>query len=205
MLGWDWLLALLLFELATGYTPGPNNLLALSIGFSHGYRRALPHILGVTVGFPLMLLAIGFFLKPLLDHSPLLFEGLKYLSVAFVLTLAWRVATAPVAEEKSEIEEAERQPAAPITFWQSVLLQWVNPKAWAGALSIVTIYTIPGHFTRSMLAAAFVTAFMVFTAVSLWALAGRFLKGRIRDPRKIRLFNRVMALSLVLSVGMMIF
>ncbi len=204
MLGWDWLLALVLFELATGYTPGPNNLIALSIGFNHGYRRTLPHILGVTIGFPLMLLAIGFFLKPLLDHSPLLFEGLKYLSIAFVLYLAWKVATAPVAEEESEIEEAELQPT-PINFWQSVLLQWVNPKAWAGALSIVTIYTIPERFTQSMLAAAFVTVFMVFTAVSLWALAGRFLKGAIRDPKKIRLFNWTMALLLVLSVGMMVF
>ncbi|WP_456433770.1 hypothetical protein [Nitratifractor sp.] len=85
-----------------------------------------------------------------------------------------------------------------------MLLQWVNPKAWVGALSIVTIYTIPDRFTQSMFAAAFVTVFMVFTAVSLWALAGRFLKGRIRDPKKIRLFNWTMALLLVLSVGMMV-
>jgi len=205
MIGWDWLLALLLFEFATGYTPGPNNLIALSIGFSHGYRRTLPHILGVTVGFPLMLLAIGFFLKPLMDRMPLLFDLLKYLSIAFVLWIAWKVATAPVKEEEEVIESAEEQPRAPVTFWQSILLQWVNPKAWAGALSIVTIYTVPELYRTSLLAAAFVTIFMVFLAVSLWALAGRSIKGVVHDPKKIRLFNYSMAFLLLLSVGMMLF
>ncbi|WP_457607819.1 LysE family translocator [Nitratifractor sp.] len=202
MIGFDWLLALLLFELATGYTPGPNNLIAMAIGFSHGYRKALPHILGVTLGFPLMLLAIGFFLKPLMDRWPLLFDLLKYLSVAFVLWIAWKVAMAPVQDPESEAEE---EPRPPMTFWKSVLLQWVNPKAWAGALSIVTIYTIPQHYTVSLFAAAFVTIFMVFAAVSLWAVAGKGIKALMRDPVKIRLFNYTMALLLLLSVGMMLF
>jgi len=201
-MGWDWLLALLFFEFASGFTPGPNNVLALAIGFSHGYRRTLPHVMGVAIGFPLMLLAIGFFLKPVMDRVPWLYDSLKYLSVAVVLWIAWKIATAPVEEELEEGEEIARHP---ITFAQSVMLQWINPKAWAGALTIVTIYTIPGAFASSLFAAAFVTIFMTFSAVSLWSLSGRAIKRLMRDPARIRLFNYTMALLLLVSVGMMLF
>jgi threonine/homoserine/homoserine lactone efflux protein len=149
-----------------------------------------------------MLLAIGFFLKPLLDRVPLLFEMLKYLSVAIVLWIAWKIATAPVDREIARGEEEARHP---ITFAQSLLLQWVNPKAWAGALTIVTLYTIPDNYARSLWAAAAVTVGMTFTAVSLWSLSGKSLKKLMRDPRKIRLFNQTMAVLLVLSVVMMVF
>jgi len=202
MIGWDWLLALVLFEFASGFTPGPNNILAMAIGFSHGYRKTLPHVFGVAIGFPVMLLAIGFFLKPLMDRVPLLFELLKYLSVAVVLWIAWKIAAAPVEEELEEGEELARHP---ITFRQSLMLQWINPKAWAGALTIVTIYTIPDRYAASLFAAAFVTIFMTFSAVSLWAFSGRALKLLMRDPKKIRIFNLLMAVLLVLSVGMMLF
>jgi len=197
--GWDWLVALVLFEFATGFTPGPNNILAMAIGFAHGYRKTLPHLLGVAVGFPLMLLAIGFFLKPLMDRMPLLYELLRYLSVAVVLWIAWQIATAPI---ESEIGS---EPRAPVTFWQSVMLQWINPKAWAGALSIVTLYTDPDHYTRSLLLAAFVTVFMVFSAVSLWAVSGKAIRRFLKEPRSVRLFNLLMAALLVLSVVMMLF
>jgi len=197
-MGWDWLVALLLFEFATGFTPGPNNILALSIGFSHGYRGTLPHIFGVAFGFPVMLLAIGLFLKPLMDRYPMLFDLLRYLSIAVVLWIAWRVATA--SGEKHQV--ASRPP---ITFWQSVVLQWINPKAWAGALTIVTIYTRPERYIFSLFAAAFVTIFMTFAAVSLWSLSGNVLNRLMRDPVTIRRFNLLMAFLLILSVGMMLF
>jgi len=197
--GWDWLVALVLFEFATGFTPGPNNILAMAIGFVHGYRKTLPHILGVAVGFPLMLLVIGFFLKPLMDRVPMLYELLRYLSVAVVLWIAWQIAMAPV---EGEIESELR---APVTFWQSVMLQWINPKAWAGALSIVTLYTVPDHYTLSLLFAAIVTLFMVFSAVSLWAVSGKAIRRFLKEPRSVRLFNLLMALLLVLSVLMMLF
>jgi len=201
-MGWDWLLALVFFEFASGFTPGPNNVLALAIGFSHGYRKTLPHIFGVAIGFPLMLLAIGFFLKPVMDRVPMLFDLLRFASLAVVLWIAWKIATAPVEEELEEGEEIARHP---ITFAQSVMLQWINPKAWAGALTIVTIYTIPGAFASSLFAAAFVTIFMTFSAVSLWSLSGRAIKRLMRDPARIRLFNYTMALLLLVSVGMMLF
>jgi threonine/homoserine/homoserine lactone efflux protein len=201
-MGWDWLLALLFFEFASGFTPGPNNVLALAIGFSHGYRRTLPHVMGVAIGFPLMLLAIGFFLKPVMDRVPWLYDSLKYLSVAVVLWIAWKIASAPVEEELEEDEEIVRRP---ITFLQSVMLQWINPKAWAGALTIVTLYTLPEHYAISLFAAAFVTIFMTFSAVSLWALSGRYIKKLMRDPKKIRFFNILMAVLLLVSVGMMLF
>ena len=200
--GWDWFLALFLFVAVAGLTPGPNNIIAMAIGFNHGYQKVLPHLMGVTVGFPVMLLLIGLVLRPLMDLYPGLFMLLKYLSIAYILYLAWKIATAPV---KEELEEGETLARHPITFVQSLMLQWINPKAWAGALTIVTIYTRPERYAVSLFAAAFVTIFMTFSAVSLWAFSGKALNMLMRDPRKIRFFNITMALLLVLSVGMMLF
>ncbi|WP_456432196.1 LysE family translocator [Nitratifractor sp.] len=203
MFGWDWLAALVLFELATGYTPGPNNLLAMAIGFSHGYRDALPHIFGAALGFPIMLLAVGFFLAPIVQSHPGAYRILQLLAVAFILYLAYRIATTDPRIEREALADAERG-RAPVPFWQSVLLQWINPKAWPGAMSIATLYTVPEHYAGSLLAAAGVTVVMIFGAVSLWALAGRWMRRRLPGEGTVRLVNRSMAVLLVLSVLLML-
>ena len=51
--------SLILFVLARAGTPGPNNTITLASGAAHGFKRTLPTILGVNVGFPVMLLLVG--------------------------------------------------------------------------------------------------------------------------------------------------
>ncbi len=198
-MSWEWLISIGLFVGVAGYTPGPNNIIAMTIGFNYGYRKVLPHLFGVLVGFPVMLLLIGFVLRPLMEHYTTAFWVLKSISILYILYLAWRIAAAPVDEA---LLPAERTP--PITFWQSVAFQWINPKAWVGALTTVTVYMIPEHFRMSLLIAVFLSMLSIAGAISMWALIGRQIKRFLSHPKQVRVFNITMAGLLLVAVGMML-
>ncbi len=196
---WSWLLALALFVAVAGLTPGPNNIIAMAIGFNHGFRKVLPHLFGVMVGFPVMLLMIGFVLRPLMEQYATVFLLLKYASVAYILYLAWKIASAPTHDD---LLPEERTP--PITFWQSVAFQWINPKAWAGALTTVTVYMLPDHYRASLMVAVALSMLSIVTAISMWALIGKQIKRFLSEPNHVRIFNVSMAALLLLAVGMML-
>jgi len=195
---WSWFLALALFVAVAGLTPGPNNIIAMAIGFNHGYRKVIPHLLGVLVGFPMMLLMIGLVLRPLMEQYTTAFLILKYASVAYILYLAWKIATAPTNED---LLPEERTP--PITFWQSVAFQWINPKAWAGALTTVTVYMLQDHYRASLMVAVVLSMLSILTAISMWTLIGKQIKRFLSDPTHVRIFNVSMAVLLLVAVGMM--
>ena len=197
-MGWDWLVAISLFIAVAGLTPGPNNIIAMTIGFNYGYRSALPHLFGVLVGFPVMLLLIGLVLRPLMDQYVTAFLLLKYTSTAYVLYLAWRIATAPTDDE---MLPEERTP--PITFWKSVAFQWINPKAWAGALTTITVYMLPKHFGMSLTIAVLLSMLSILVAISMWALIGKQIKRFLAHPKQVQMFNITMAGLLLVAVGMM--
>ncbi len=200
MIDFDWFLALLLFVLVAGFTPGPNNIIALSIGFNYGYKRVIPHILGVTIGFPVMLVLIGTVLYPLMKHFETFYNILKYGSILYIFYLAYKIATSSI--DAKELEENKKRP---ITFFQSLAFQWINPKAWAGALSTVSVYIPAGeNFLKGLYIAAFTSAVTIVGAISLWALMGKKIKTLLKNPLHVRVFNYLMAILLIVSVAMMI-
>ena len=192
----DWFLPLLLFILVAGFTPGPNNIIAMGIGFNWGFKKVIPHIVGVTVGFPIMLLLIGFVLKPILEQFSTLFIVLKFLSAAYIIYLAYKIATAPVNIDAQEQKK-------PITFVESMAFQWINPKAWAGALATVTLYIPQDRFTLGLIVAAISSAITIIFAIALWGYMGKKIKLLLSNSKHIRLFNYTMAATLCISVFMM--
>jgi hypothetical protein len=120
------LLPFLLFVIVGSFTPGPNNMISTASGAAFGFVRTIPQMLGVSIGYPLMLVAFGFGLGEVLRHAPWLHEALRYAGTAFLLYLAWRIANAATMERA----EANR----PLTLFEAALFQWLNPKAWALAL-----------------------------------------------------------------------
>src|SRR5271154_3062055 len=115
------------FLASMGFTPGPNNILVASSGVNFGFRRTIPHMLGITIGYPLMLLIVGLGLAQIFIALPLTHLILKYLCIAYLLYLAWRIARASAMQEQ--------QAAKPLTFLQGAGFQWVNGKGWVIALS----------------------------------------------------------------------
>ncbi len=135
----DLFLALVTFSFVMAFTPGPNNILLAASGVNFGFARTIPHMIGVTAGFLLLLVACGLGLGLVFAAVPALQLALKIAGAAYMLWLAFKVATA------HQGAEAAGGPARPFTFWQALAFQWVNPKAFVAALSAFAIYVRPGH------------------------------------------------------------
>lgn len=188
----DALFALVAFAFVTSVTPGPNNMMLLASGVNFGFRRTVPHMLGIGLGHALMVFLVGLGLAGLFDSFPVLHSVLKVVSVGYMLWLAWKIAT-------SAAPEGGEAKGKPFTFVQAAGFQWVNPKAWAMALGAVTVYA-PDRTVLTMLVVALVFCAVNLPSVSVWTLAGQGLRRWLTDPSRLRLFNGTMAGLLVLSL-----
>jgi threonine/homoserine/homoserine lactone efflux protein len=185
--------ALALFAFVTSVTPGPNNLMLMASGANFGFRRTIPHMLGVALGFVLMAFLVGVGLAGLFQTYPLAVTVLEVASVGYMLWLAWKIAHAAAPGEREAT-------GSPITFLQAAAFQWVNPKAWAMALTAVTVYAPE----RSLAAVALVAA--VFGAinlpsVSVWTVLGQQVRRVLTTGRRLVAFNWTMAVLLVASLA----
>ncbi len=188
------MLGLIGFAFVASATPGPNNIMLLTSGVNFGLRRSLPHMLGIVIGFALMILAVGAGLAQLLAHSPVLHQALRIISIGYMLWLAWAIA------RSGPVESGEAGNSGhPLTFLQAALFQWVNPKAWAVALTATAAYRIPGDGLLGALLVAAVFGAVSLPSVSLWTGFGVGLRRLLQDPVKVRLFNGAMAVLLILS------
>lgn len=180
------------FAFAMSITPGPNNLMLMASGANFGLRRTVPHMLGVSVGFGVMAMLIGLGLIGLFDAVPGSYLVLKLVSVVYMLWLAWKIAHAAAPE-------AGAGSGVPMTFLQAAAFQWVNPKAWAMALSAITIYA-PDRGVQAIVLVAAIFSVVNLPSVSTWALAGQQMRRILTNPARLRLFNYTMALLLLASL-----
>ena len=187
------LLALSIFAFVTSVTPGPNNMMLLASGVNFGIRRTVPHMLGIAAGFTAMLLVVGLGLGALVTAVPAVLVVLKVASAAYMLWLAWRLAT-------SGSFGTGTGPARPMTFVEAAGFQWINPKAWAMALTATSVYTQPDAFYLSVVIVALVFGAINLPSVGVWAAFGVGLRGFLAVPARLRVFNVAMAVLLALSV-----
>lgn len=188
------LLALAAFALVSSVTPGPNNLMLMASGTNFGLRRTVPHMLGVAIGFTVMIVAVGAGMATVLAVVPGLLGVIRWASVAYLLYLAWRIATAPATPL------ADRSAARPLTFLEAAAFQWVNPKAWTMALTAVSAYIPPDNPRLGLLIVAGVFGIINLPSVGLWAAMGVSLRRFLADPVRLRTFNIVAALTLVATL-----
>ena len=189
---YDLLTALIGFAFVTSVTPGPNNMMLLASGANFGFRRSLPHMLGISLGHALMVLLLGLGLAQVFQILPSLGLALKIGSVAYMLWLAWKIAHATAPKEGTV-------GGRPFSFLQAAAFQWVNPKAWAMALTAVTVYA-GGQGAAAMLTVAVVFAMVNLPSVSVWTFAGQQLRRWLTTNRRLQVFNWTMAVLLVASL-----
>lgn len=184
--------ALALFAFVSSITPGPNNLMLLASGANYGFRRTVPHMLGISGGFMVMMILTGLGLIRVFDLYPLSYTVLKIASVAYLLYLAWRIATASSVRERGATGQ-------PMTFLQAAAFQWVNPKAWAMALTAITVYVgDSGPWMLSLCAVVFVCVNL--PSVTVWTVLGQQMARFLGNPARLRVFNWTMAALLVASL-----
>ncbi|MCF1708987.1 LysE family translocator [Tabrizicola sp. J26] len=184
--------ALLAFAFVTSVTPGPNNMMLMASGANFGFRRTVPHMLGIAIGFTAMVFLVGVGLAGLFLAEPRLGKALGIVSLLYMLWLAWKITHAAPPQ-------AQSSKARPLSFLQAAAFQWVNPKAWAMALSACALYA-PDQTVWAVGFVALVFGAVNLPSVSVWAAAGQGLRGFLTDRRRLVLFNWAMAGLLVLSM-----
>ncbi|MGE5201899.1 MAG: LysE family translocator [Acidobacteriota bacterium] len=186
---------LFLFSAAMCLTPGPNVVMITASAANFGFRRAIPHMLGITFGFGFMVLATGLGLAGLFHGEPRLHTLLKYVGAAYLLYLAWRIARANAASRNSTR-------ARPINFIEAVLFTWVNPKGWVTAVGAVAAFTtVGGDMVLQSSVIASVLAAWCLASVVIWAGFGVAISRFLGSPRVRLAFNWSMAGLLVLSLA----
>ena len=186
-------LALIAFAFASSITPGPNNLMLMASGANFGFRRTLPHMLGISLGHAFMVTLVGLGLAQVFDTYPATRMALQVASTLYLLYLAWKIANA------APPRPGEAQ-GKPFTFLQAAAFQWVNPKAWYMAIYAITNFTPAGGGLAPALLVAGVFAMTNFPSITIWATIGTQVKRLLDRPRLLRLFNTAMALLLVLTL-----
>jgi threonine/homoserine/homoserine lactone efflux protein len=190
----DLLIPLILFGAAMCLTPGPNVVMVTASAANFGFRRTIPQILGVTIGFAIMIVAAGLGLAGLFRAEPRLHLALKYVGAVYLLYLAWRIAR---ADAKSDGGARAR----PINFVEGMLFTWVNPKGWVTTVGALAAFTsVGGDVLLQTSVIATVLALACFVSVVVWAGFGSTI-ARFLATRRARLaFNGSMAGLLVLSL-----
>jgi threonine/homoserine/homoserine lactone efflux protein len=187
-------LALFIFAAIAAWTPGPNNTLLMASGVNHGFRQTMPLILGVAIGFPFMIGMVGIGLGKIFDVYPVLYTILKYAGAAYMLWLAYKIATS------KRPEDGDLQRSPPLTFMQGSLFQWINPKGWMMALTMISSYTLPTAYWTGLATIVATALLMGFSSASGWALFGSSLRHVMNDPRYFRAINIALAASLLASI-----
>lgn len=187
-------LAILLFAASTTITPGPNNIMIMTSGLNHGVKSSIPHLLGICLGFPVMVIMVGLGFSVFFEMYPIFHEIIKVLGVIYLLYLAWVIASSSPAS-------LESNNAKPFSFLQAAFFQWVNPKAWVMATGAVSAYTSLSSDLFMQVAYIGLAFFIVaFPCVGIWLFFGVGLKKILRSPNYQRIFNLFMAALLISSV-----
>ena len=189
---YDLFAALFTFALVTVITPGPNNLMLMASGANFGFRRTVPHMLGIALGMPFMVVLVGVGIMQVFDRFPQSYTILKVLSVLYLVYLAWKIANA------APPKQGEAQ-GTPMTFLQAVAFQWVNPKAWTMVLSAVTLYAASRDLPAVLWVAGTYLAVSSISTTS-WTVLGQQVSRLLKNPGRLRLFNRAMALLLIATL-----
>jgi threonine/homoserine/homoserine lactone efflux protein len=191
---YELLIPLTLFALAGTATPGPNNVMLTASGAAFGFRRTLPHMLGITVGFPVMIAAVGLGLGEVFTRYPQLHLALKYIGAAYLIYLAWRIA-------KASGPDGGDAGGEPLTFLEAAAFQWVNPKAWMMAVSTIPAFTtVGGNYYAELAVIALDYAIICVPSCAAWCLFGVGIRQLISSPSTARIVNLGLALTVALSV-----
>lgn len=184
------------FGFASALTPGPNNIMLLSSGLTFGYKRTVPHILGVMLGFTSMLICVGLGFGAIFEVFPMLFTVLKVIGISYLLWMAWHIANA-----SGDLSTKAKSTNKPFTFVQGATFQLVNPKAWIVVITAIVSFTTTADiaFTQ-VLIITFIFFIAGLIACNSWTIGGVYLNKLIKNERRIKIFNVSMALLIVASV-----
>jgi threonine/homoserine/homoserine lactone efflux protein len=183
-------LAFATYSFVMSITPGPNNVMLTASGATFGFRRTVPHILGVVAGFSVVLLAVCAGLDALFTRWPEIQSVLRWVGAAYLLYLGWRIL------RSGEANAADSR--KPLTAIEAAGFQFLNPKAWVMTLTAAAMF-LPREL-GFLAACAYMVGIMAVVnlpCITVWVLFGSSMRGFLAKPAGRVTFNIVMALAMV--------
>ena len=189
------ILAMFMFALTMSFSPGPVNMVIISSGANHGFRKTLPFVSGATIGFTLLLILVGFGFYAVIESYPLFLKYLNIASSAFIIFVGYKIAS-------SQPELSLKKTDTP-GFVQGFLLQWLNPKAWIACASGVALFS--DSSTHTMLITFIIIYFSVcYISLAAWAILGNKVSTLLSSAQRIRVFNVLMGGLLIMTACYML-
>lgn len=187
------LAAFLAAAIPATFTPGPNNLMLMTSAARFGLVRTIPHGLGVSLGFPLMVFVVGLGLGAVFEAFPVLKDILKWVAAVYFLWMAWTLLGLKLHDVSG--------PARPMRAYEAALFQWVNPKAWAMAVSFVAAFVGTGP-DRYLSLGLLTLGVLLLTPLScgVWMVFGQQLEVWLRRTGTEHYLGVILALLMVLAV-----
>jgi len=194
----EYFIPLLILCIVQSGTPGPNNIMLTASGKNFGYIKTIPHMLGVVLGFLSLIIVFGLGLTVIFTKYPIIQFILRIVGSIYLLYLSYRIYSSVNTEDLSK--------SKPITFMESSLFQYVNPKGVMMAITTISIYTdhinfkFISSFSEGMIYILIAFTISNIIAVITWTSVGVFIGQFIKSARGIKLFNVLMAFLLVLTI-----
>ncbi|MBR0751513.1 LysE family translocator [Bradyrhizobium jicamae] len=186
--------AFLAFMVVMYFTPGPNNIMLLASGLTYGFRRTIPHIAGIVIGFAFMVAAVGLGLGTVFLAYPILQTILKYAGAAYLIYLAAVIAMS------GPTKPGEDKAGGPMTFWGAAMFQWINAKGWVIVIGTITAYAAIAQFPVNIAIQTVISLLVGTVSTVVWALFGTALRPVLTSERLVRGFNILMAILLLASL-----
>ena len=192
---YDQFLPLILFGIATAFTPGPNNILSSYSGFNFGFKKTIPLMLGVILGWTTMLTIMASGLIIIFQKYVFLQSIIKTLGTIFLIYLAYKIAFSST--------NGSENIKKPVLFFDTFLFQFINPKGvMVAMIAVSTFIDVQNYYLRDATIVIITYFFMAVFSVSSWCLLGKYLRKFATSKNFIKKFNYIMSFLLIVCVIM---
>lgn len=193
-------LSMTIFALIGAITPGPVNVIATSTSANFGFKRTLPHIIGASVSYAMIVFIVGIGFNTVLKNNPQITELLRYFGAGFLFYMAYKIATSVPSHETVDNSDS------PPRWIDGVMAQALNPKAWLVSMSGITLFvSSQSPAATYLIMFTLISLFICLIGVGTWAAAGHVIHKLLSDPHHYVMLNRVMGLLLSFTVLLMLF
>ena len=179
-------------------TPGPNNAMLTASGIKFGFKKTIPHLIGIPFGHVIQITLVCFGLGNLFQKYPLVQNYLKWLCFFYLLYLGWKII--------GSFSEHKKESGRPLKLYEAALFQFMNPKAWVVALTASTaFFPVNENFYLATTFVALTAPFICFPSICLWALFGSSIKILIKNANLKKIIEYFLAVLLIITAIIILF
>ena len=191
MITWELIATISVYYFVMYATPGANNSILTASGIKFGFVRSVPNIIGFSSGHGIQLALVCFGLGSLFLQFPILLEVLKYIGACYLLYLAWKMfgsLNISRTEEKS----------SPLKYYEAILFQFVNPKAWVICITAVSLfYPENVNLIIGTLFLVIMSTIINLPSISMWAFGGSIIRRYLSNKKLKTIIEWILAILLL--------